>query len=197
MRPLPTFTATCEGGALIGSRANLLIEAVFQKPGELRPRKAGSRVRPIVVAGATPTEGQSQPGSGSTETIPNGAVNNASGSANVPAPSTTQSRFGGYLRPVDNLPDGVLYRPLMDAEVGLVVEVNISHPFAKAVFEVPSEGPSANSKRSVPRRATTAIQQMLYVLGFCEFTMSDDKEVGRVFEQYRRYVSMNVTALVD
>ncbi|MFX9031527.1 hypothetical protein ABTN13_20695, partial [Acinetobacter baumannii] len=61
---------------------------------------------------------------------------------------------------------------------------------------------AGNSKRAVPRRATTAIQQLLYVLGYCEYTMSgddddDDGETTRLFEQYRRYLSMNVTALLD
>ena len=85
----------------------------------------------------------------------------------------------------------------MDGEVGgLVVELNISHPFAKAVFELSAE---EAGKRAVPRRATTAIQQLLYVLGYCEYTMADDDsgETARFFDQYRRYLSMNVTALMD
>ncbi|MFX8723602.1 hypothetical protein ABTM71_19245, partial [Acinetobacter baumannii] len=94
-----------------------------------------------------------------------------------------------YLRAVDSLPDGVLYRPLLDGDVGgLVVEVNISHTFAKAVFEAAGgDAGAGNSKRAVPRRATTAIQQLLYVLGYCEYTMSgddddDDGETTRLFE---------------
>ena len=75
-----------------------------------------------------------------------------------------------------------------------MIEVNVSHPFAKAVFE----GEADNAKRSVPRRATTAIQQLLYVLGHSEFHMSDDEdgENALLFEQYRRYLSMNLSALL-
>lgn len=81
-----------------------------------------------------------------------------------------------------------------------LLQHSLSLPFAKAVFEASGgESTLANSNRSVPRRATTAMQQLLYVLGYCEFTMSDDEdgETVRLFEQYRRYVSMNVTALLD
>jgi hypothetical protein len=97
-----------------------------------------------------------------------------------------------YLRPMKSLPEDVLYRPLLDADLGgLVVEVNVAHPFSKAVFEVsPGDG-----RKSVPRRATTAIQQLLYVLGYCE-DLSDEGEHQELFEQFRRYVSMNLRALL-
>jgi long-subunit acyl-CoA synthetase (AMP-forming) len=76
-----------------------------------------------------------------------------------------------------------------------VVEVNLSHPFSKAVFEV-----SHAEITSVPRRATNAVQQLLYILGYCEFTMvgeDENDDDARMFEQYRRYVSMNIEALLD
>jgi hypothetical protein len=187
-----------ESNRLIGSRANLLIEAINQKPGELRIRKPKPKIRPAPSVSAP----HASP-STSTDPSPGGADVSAPGDAplaptSVP-PSKTKSKLGGYLRPVEQLPDGVLYRPLMDADVGLVVEVNISHPFAKAVFEASGESTSAGTKRTVPRLASTAIQQLLYVLGFCEFTMSDDEngDTARLFDQYRRYLSMNVTALLD
>ncbi|MDI3562886.1 ATP-binding protein [Bradyrhizobium sp. Arg816] len=180
-----------ESNRLIGSRANLLIEAVNQKKGELRVPRRGP-----VVAPPKPTQPI--------------VVDDPALEADVPAsdqpseqtpPPAVKRGFAPYLRAVDSLPDGVLYRPLMDGEVGgLVVEVNISHPFAKTVFEAAGiESGAGNGKRAVPRRATTAIQQLLYVLGYCEYTMSgdDDDETGRLFEQYRRYLSMNVTALLD
>lgn len=183
-----------ESNRLIGSRANLLIEAINQKPGELRVRKPGSNVRPIAKppgqTGVNQPSVENQPGQAPGLSV------TSDDTVSVAAPTSASSGLGGFLRPSDQLPDGVLYRPLRDPEVGLVVEVNVSHPFAKAVFEASGEAESA-SKRSVPRRATTAIQQLLYVLGFCEFTMSDEEETQRLFDQYRRYVSMNVTALLD
>jgi hypothetical protein len=191
-----------ESNRLIGSRANLLIAAIKQKPGELRTRKPAlvpTTTQPIPEHGDAPVAAPPQSG-GELGEVGQAALGQPSG---VAAPNLPSSRrgFAGYLRPVDNLPGAVLYRPLMDGEVGgLVVEVNVSHPFAKAVFEASGgESTSANANRSVPRRATTAMQQLLYVLGYCEFTMSDyeDGETARLFEQYRRYVSMNVTALLD
>jgi hypothetical protein len=60
------------------------------------------------------------------------------------------------------------------------------------VFEVSPSG-------SVPRRATTAVQQLLFILGYCEFTMlsDEDGDDARMFEQFRRYVSMNIDALLE
>ena len=43
---------------------------------------------------------------------------------------------------------------------------------------------------------STAIQQLLYVLGYCEDSLSDEPEQREVFEQFRRYVSMNLRALL-
>ena len=177
-----------ESNRLIGSRANLLIEAINRKPGQLRVRRPSVAPQPTSPKPA----GESQTPSKEPETTVPTVPGEPAGSPS----SAARKSQSGYLRAVDHLPDGVLYRPLMDGEVGLVVEVNISHPFAKAIFEA-SVGESENSGRSVPRRATTAIQQLLYVLGYCEFTMGDDEESVRLFEQYRRYLSMNLSALLD
>jgi hypothetical protein len=189
-----------ESNRLIGSRANLLIEAINQKKGELRVPRRG----PVI----TPPKPTPPAVEGNSISAAEGAPATTDAGEGTPlqvAPPAVKRGFAPYLRAVDNLPDGVLYRPLLDGEVGgLVVEVNISHPFAKAVFEAAGvETGAGNGKRAVPRRATTAIQQLLYVLGYCEYTMSgdddddDDGETARLFEQYRRYLSMNVTALLD
>jgi hypothetical protein len=186
-----------ESNRLIGSRANLLISAINQKKGELRVPRRGP------VAAPPKPNTPSVPGNPTspTETPPIQAPGTTE-NTDDPAQITVKRGFSPYLRAVDILPDGVLYRPLMDGEVGgLVVEVNVTHPFAKVVFEAAAiEASAGNGKRAVPRRATTAIQQLLYVLGYCEYTMSgddDDDETARLFEQYRRYLSMNVTALLD
>lgn len=185
-----------ESNRLIGSRANLLIEAINQKKGELRVPRRGPVVTPSKPPTPTIVENPTSPAEG----VP--AATTETGE--TAPPPVVKRGFAPYLRAVDSLPDGVLYRPLLDGDVGgLVVEVNISHPFAKAVFEAAGgDAGAGNSKRAVPRRATTAIQQLLYVLGYCEYTMSgddddDDGETTRLFEQYRRYLSMNVTALLD
>jgi len=188
-----------ESNRLIGSRANLLIAAIKQKKGELRVPKRGPVLPPPKLTPTPPTVVES-PGPSADATSDDEFTSTAE-NPTEPTPSPKRG-FSPYLRAVDSLPDGVLYRPLMDGEVGgLVVEVNLSHPFAKAVFEAAAvEGGGGNGKRAVPRRATTAIQQLLYVLGYCEYTMSgddDDDETARMFEQYRRYLSMNVTALLD
>jgi hypothetical protein len=164
-----------ESNKLIGSRINLLVEAVNKRKNELHVRKI-RRVNPTPPA--------------------NGVV--APDALQTPKPRAFD---GGYLQPADVLTCGVLYRPLLDGSLGgLVVEVNLSHPFAKAVFEVsPGETKVGDAKRRVPRRATTAMQQLLYVLGYCEFTMTNDEDSddARMFEQFRRYVSMNLSALLE
>lgn len=184
-----------ESNRLIGSRANLLISAVNQKKGELRVSRRGPVVAPPGLAPPQSTASADAATPGTQAGVPTATGNVESDTAGK-LPNAKRG-FSPYLRAVDNLPDGVLYRPLMDGVVGgLVVEINISHPFAKAVFEAAN---AETGKRAVPRRATTAIQQLLYVLGYCEFTMSDDEsgETARLFDQYRRYLSMNVTALMD
>ena len=98
-----------------------------------------------------------------------------------------------YLRSQDSLPEDVLYRPIFDPTVqALVVDINLAHPFSKAVFSVsPGEG-----KRSVPRKATTAVQQLVYILGHAENMLNDEPENRELLEQFRRYVSMNLRALL-
>lgn len=98
-----------------------------------------------------------------------------------------------YVRAKDQLSEDVLYRPIYDAELrSVVVDVNMAHPFSKAVFSVsPGEG-----KKSVPRKATTAVQQLLYVLGHVEYSLNEDEDNRELLNQFRRYASMNLRALL-
>ncbi len=98
-----------------------------------------------------------------------------------------------YLRPQSRLPEDVLYRPMYDPEVrSVVVDVNLDHPFSKAVFSVsPGE-----AKRSVPRKATTAVQQLLYVLGQAEYMLNDEEDNRELLDQFRRFASLNLRALL-
>jgi hypothetical protein len=99
-----------------------------------------------------------------------------------------------YLIPKESLPGDVLYRPIYDGELqSVVVEINLSHPFSKAVFSVsPGEG-----RGSLPRKATTATQQLLFVLGAAEYGLAGDDGNEKLLEQFRRYASMNLRALLD
>lgn len=99
-----------------------------------------------------------------------------------------------YLRPQEHIAEDVLYRPIFDGEVNsVVVDVNMNHPFSKAVFSVsPGEG-----KKAVPRKATTAVQQLIYVLGHTEYQLNDDQENNELLQQFRRYASMNLRALLS
>ena len=161
-----------ETNSLIESRAKLLVAAV-----QTRRRQIKTKEKPA------PPPSPAQP-----------SLESAAGIESEPKTSARTRDAGGYPRPVDHLPGDVLYRPRHDGDVeGVVVDINLGHPFSKAVFEVSP----TDTKRAVPRRATTAIQQLLYVLGFCEFTMGDDEEIERQFEQFRRYASMNLSALLD
>jgi hypothetical protein len=159
-----------EANRSIGARANLLVDLV--------KRRKTERIAPHA-APTTPTG------------VPPSLL----------PPKPLRPPETGYLRAVDSLPDGMLYRPLLDADFGIVVEVSLSHVFAKAVFEVsPGEFKPGDAKRSVPRRATTAAQQLLYALGHAEYGMGgdfDDEKQRRMFEQFRRFVSMNLSALLD
>lgn len=177
-----------ESNRLIGSRANLLLEAVNKRKGEMRVPKR--KLRTLVTPPVSPTADGEAP-----EDAGNGKKAGTSASPTSQAEQLSQAGEGPYLRPVDSLPGGILYRPRLDGEIsGVIVEVNLSHPFSKAVFDV-----SSVDKQSVPRRATTAVQQLLYVLGYCEFTMVGDQDEAdaRLFEQFRRYVSMNIDALLE
>jgi hypothetical protein len=156
-----------ESNRQIASRSNLLIEAIKNK----KVANATRKVKPKRATPATPP---------------------TSGESATPEIEQKKTIDYAYLRPQESLSEDVLYRPILDAELGLIVDVNLAHPFSKAVFDVSlGEG-----KRSLPRRATSAAQQLLYVLGYCEYTMSDEPEDARQFEQFRRYVSMNLRALL-
>lgn len=98
-----------------------------------------------------------------------------------------------YLVPRDSLPEDVLYRPIFHPDLKtVVVEVNLSHPFSKAIFAISaSEG-----KGTLPRKATTAAQQLLFVLGDVEHSLNDDDMNRELFNQFRRYASMNLRALL-
>ena len=103
------------------------------------------------------------------------------------------SKEVAYLRPQSRLPEDVLYRPMYDPEVrSVVVDVNLDHPFSKAVFSVsPGE-----ARRSVPRKATTAVQQLLYVLGQAEYMLNDEEDNRELLDQFRRFASLNLRALL-
>lgn len=98
-----------------------------------------------------------------------------------------------FLCPVNHLPEGVLYRPRFDPKVrALVVDVNLEHAFSKAVFTIPPGDP----KRSVPRKATTAAQHMLYLLGHTEDSLNNHDKNRELLEQFRRVLSLNLQALL-
>lgn len=109
-------------------------------------------------------------------------------------PSKTSPRDIPYLQQVDTLPADVLYRPIWNGDLSaVVVQINRSHPFYKAVFSSsPGEG-----RDSLPRTAATATQQLIYTLGSTEWSLAIDEDQERLFEQYRRYASMNLRALLE
>ncbi len=45
--------------------------------------------------------------------------------------------------------------------------------------------------------AATATQQLIYTLGSTEWSLTVDEDQERLFEQYRRYASMNLRALLE
>jgi hypothetical protein len=168
-----------ESNKLIGSRANLLVDSI-------QARKKKAKVQ----------EGQTVP-----------AANNKTQPAAVPHPQPgpksqqTQKLLPKpahkdvpYLRPVESLPADVLYRPIFNPGLqSVVVEVNKQHPFYKAVFSTSS----GEGRDSLPRRATTATQQLIYVLGVTEWGLATEDDQERLFEQYRRFASMNLRALLE
>jgi hypothetical protein len=155
-----------ESNQLIASRANLLVDSI-----ETRKKKAEAEPEPAEEPART--EPKQHPDT---------------------KPKKTILRDIPYLQVVETLPADVLYRPIYSGEVKtVVVQVNKSHPFYKAVFSaVTGEG-----RDSLPRRATTATQQLIYVLGSTEWGLSPDEEQERLFEQYRRFTSMNLRALLE
>ncbi len=111
-----------------------------------------------------------------------------------PAQRRPEPKDVPYLAPRESLPGDVLYRPMFDGSVqSVVVEVNLAHPFAKAVFSAPP----GEGRNSVPRKATTAIQQLLYCLGAAEYGLAGDDDNEKIIEQMRRYASMNLRALLE
>jgi hypothetical protein len=109
-----------------------------------------------------------------------------------PGPKLDLRDEAAYLVPVETLPEGVLYRPMWNGDSdGVVVEVNLSHPFSKAVFSVTPE----EAKKRVPRKATTAVQQLLYILGSTEYTF-DNEDATQLFDAFRKHASLNLSALL-
>lgn len=159
-----------ESNKLIGSRANLLVDSV-----QARKKKAKAQAEP------TPP--------------PNGSKEQETRTAPPPQPSPKPAYQDiPYLQPVESLPADVLYRPIYNGELkAVVVQVNKQHPFYKAVFS----SSSGEGRDSLPRRATTATQQLIYVLGLTEWGLTDDADQERLFEQFRRFASMNLRALLE
>jgi hypothetical protein len=118
---------------------------------------------------------------------------NGGNGAKTKAKERTRGRDVPYLRPQNQLAEDVLYKPIYDPELrSVVVDVNMAHPFSKAVFSVsPGEG-----KKSVPRKATTAVQQLLYVLGHVEYSLDEDENNRQLLNRFRRYTSMNLRTLL-
>ena len=179
-----------ETNRLIASRSNLLAETA-----ESRKKKARSGV---AAANQQKTNGQSvapaKDGSAApvAPTIPSATALPGRPAA-LPGRKTMPQDIP-YLQPVDSLPADVLYRPIWNGDLSsVVVQINRSHPFYKAVFST-SKG---EGRDSLPRTATTATQQLIYVLGSTEWSLSPDEDQERLFEQYRRYASMNLRALLE
>lgn len=158
-----------ESNRLIGSRQKLLVEAASKR--KMATKAQARKVPPATRTntGPTPTP-QTVPGIGAT------------GQKTGP---------GMFLRPQDTLPEDFVYRPWFE-NGDFMVEVSLAHPFSKAVFEVPP----GEGKKGLQRRATTAIQQLIYLLGYCEWGLTDEPETREMFEQFRRYLSMNLRALL-
>jgi hypothetical protein len=164
---------------LIGSRSNLLVESLGARRKKVRVATGGSDAAPQA-----------------DQAVPKTAVaDNALPGTNPQLPATTSSlRDIPYLQPVESLPGDVLYRPLWVGELNsVVVQVNMQHPFYKAVFSTSS----GEGRDSLPRAAATATQQLIFVLGSTEWNFADTEEFERLFEQYRRFASMNLRALLE
>ncbi len=176
-----------ETNRLIASRSNLLAETA-----ESRKKKARSGA---VAAQKTIGQGGG-PGKGTNAAPNTPGATPLPGRPAVPAlpGRKTTPQDIPYLQPVDSFPADVLYRPIWNGDLSsVVVQINRSHPFYKAVFST-SKG---EGRDSLPRTATTATQQLIYVLGSTEWSLSPDEDQERLFEQYRRYASMNLRALLE
>jgi hypothetical protein len=159
---------------LIASRSNLLVEGI-----------AARRKKMLANGGGAPKGGGAAP-SPVQGTLPS--------SAPAALSAKTTPRDVPYLQPVDILPGDVLYRPIWSGEMNaVVVQVNKQHPFCKAVFSTSS----SEGRDSLPRAAASATQQLIYVLGATEWGFAADDESERLFEQYRRFASMNLRALLE
>jgi hypothetical protein len=182
-----------ETNRLIASRSNLLAETAESRKKKARGGAANPSVQKVVQStGQAATAGQptavgGQGTPGATALL---------GKPTTPAlpPKKTTPQDIPYLQPIDSLPADVLYRPIWNGDLGsVVVQINRSHPFYKAVFST-SKG---EGRDSLPRTATTATQQLIYILGSTEWSLSNEEEQERLFEQYRRYASMNLRALLE
>jgi hypothetical protein len=98
-----------------------------------------------------------------------------------------------YLVPIASLPHGLLYQPHFE-NGSVQVQVSLSHPFSKAVFS--GSATDTETKKNVPRKATTAVQQLIYVLGSTEFMLPETDTNTLLFEQFRKYASLNLSGLL-
>jgi histidine kinase/DNA gyrase B/HSP90-like ATPase len=176
-----------ETNRLIASRSNLLAETAESRKKKARASSASSARPPHV-------NGNSAAGARQTGTSSSGPATLPGKAAPALPASKTSPRDIPYLQQVDTLPADVLYRPIWNGDLSaVVVQINRSHPFYKAVFSSsPGEG-----RDSLPRTAATATQQLIYTLGSTEWSLAVDEDQERLFEQYRRYASMNLRALLE
>jgi hypothetical protein len=180
-----------ETNRLIASRSNLLAETAESRKKKARVSAPSSQKSAQGNVQIPSPQQKSVPAAGPTPAVPTALP----GKIAAPAfPPKTAPRDIPYLQPVDALPADVLYRPIWNGDLGaVVVQINRSHPFFKAVFSSsPGEG-----RDSLPRTAATATQQLIYTLGSTEWSLSVDEDQERLFEQYRRYASMNLRALLE
>ena len=177
-----------ETNRLIASRSNLLAETAESRKKKARASNASAQRTSQGTGSATAGARQSGSTSAGQASLP------AKGAAPVLPASKTSPRDIPYLQQVDTLPADVLYRPIWNGDLSaVVVQINRSHPFYKAVFSSsPGEG-----RDSLPRTAATATQQLFYTLGSTEWSLAVDEDQERLFEQYRRYASMNLRALLE
>lgn len=170
---------------LIASRANLLVESIDAR--KKKVRAAGGKGTAAVATPMTPAKPPAK-GAGAPP-LPAGTPVRA-----LPPAAKVPPRDIPYLQPVGTLPADVLYRPIWNGDVNaVVVQVNKSHPFYKAVFS----SSSGEGRDSLPRAAATATQQLIFVLGATEWNVATDEDLERLFEQYRRFASMNLRALLE
>jgi len=170
---------------LIASRANLLVESIDAR--KKKVRAAGSK-------GTGPVAAPVAPAKPPTKGIVAPPLPTSTPVKPLPPAAKVPPRDIPYLQPVETLPADVLYRPIWNGDVNaVVVQVNKSHPFYKAVFS----SSSGEGRDSLPRAAATATQQLIFVLGATEWNVATDEELERLFEQYRRFASMNLRALLE